>query len=70
MARSLESRIERLEQRQQQGARAPVFSGRVVVREGATPQDTRQRIEEARCAAAFAPSAHIIARVIVAPKGM
>lgn len=70
MARSLESRIERLEQRQQQGARAPAIAGSVIVRAGATAQDTAQRIEDARREAGFKPDAHVIARVLVAPKGV
>ncbi|WP_297505647.1 hypothetical protein [Ferrovum sp.] len=69
MARSLESRIGRLEQRQHQIAKAPPFVGRVVVHQGVDARDTEQRIEAARLAAGFASGANVIARVIVTPQG-
>ncbi len=68
MARSLESRIDRLEQRRQQVDLAPQFVGRLLVREGANAADTEQRIEAARSAAGFAPGAPVIVRVLVAAK--
>ena len=65
MARSLDARLTRLEQR----ILAPVVAsvvGRVIVREGETPEETDRRIEEARQAAGFGPGL-LIARVIVTP---
>lgn len=67
MARSLEARIEKLEQRRQQTDKAPAFVGRVIVHEGDNAQETEQRIEAARRAAGIAPGAHVCARVIVRP---
>ena len=68
MARSLETRIEKLEQRRQQVDRAPQFVGRLVVRAGLDADDLDQRIEAARRAAGFAPGANVIARILVAPQ--
>ena len=65
MARNLDARLTRLEQR----ILAPVVAsvvGRVIVREGETPEETDRRIEEARQAAGFGPGP-LIARVIVTP---
>lgn len=65
MARSLDARLTRLEERILAPA-ALSFVGRVIVDEGDTSEETDRRIEEARKAAGFGPGP-LIARVIVTP---
>lgn len=64
MSRSLETRLERLEQRHKP---AHQYEGRVIVEQGATAAETEQRIADACARQGLRPD-HTIARIIVRPQ--